>query len=99
MVVSTDAAGNTHDKDTFIKQLEELCTSNLLSIRTLREKTNNISPTTALDAIANSDYLLHSICKNDNISKSIVEHMLRLCPTGVSKPIRDGQMYAVLLRV
>ena len=89
-MVSSDAAEDTKDEDTIIKQLEELCTSNLLSIKTLREKTNNI-PTTVIDTIANSDYLLHSICKNDNISKSIVEHMLRLCPTAVSKPIRDGQ--------
>ena len=88
-MVSSDAAGDTNE-DTLIKQLEDLCTSNLLSIKTLRDKTNNISPTT-VDAIANSDYLLHAICKNDNISKSIVEHMLRLCPTAVSKPIRDGQ--------
>ena len=88
-MVSSDAAGDTNE-DTLIKELEDLCTSNLLSIKTLRDKTNNI-PTTTVDAIANSDYLLHAVCKNDNISKSIVEHMLRLCPTAVSKPIRDGQ--------
>ena len=95
-MVSSDATGDIKDEDTLIKQLEELCTSNLLSIKTLREKTNNISPTAA-DAIANSDYLLHAICKNTNLSKSIVEHMLRLCPTAVSKPIRDGQMYPLHL--
>jgi len=89
-MVSSEAAGETKDEDALIKELEELCTSNLLSIKTLREKTNNISPT-AVDAIANSDYLLHEICKNDNISKSIVEHILRLCPKAVSKPVRDGQ--------
>ena len=89
-MVSSNATGDAKDEDTLIKQLEILCTSNLLSIKTLREKTNHISPTT-VDVLANSDYLLHSICKNDNISKSIVEHMLRLCPMAVSKPIRDGQ--------
>ena len=95
-MVSSDTAGDTQDEETLIKQLEELCTSNLLSIKTLRDKTNNI-PQTTIDAIANSDYLLHAICKNDNISKSIVEHMLRLCPMAVSKPIRDGQMYPLHL--
>jgi len=94
-MISSEAAGDTQE-DALIKQLEDLCTSNLLSIKTLREKTNNIS-TTTIDTIANSDYLLHAICKNDNISKSIVEHMLRLCPTAVSKPIRDGQMYPLHL--
>ena len=95
-MISSEAAGDTKYEDTLIKELEELCTSNLLSIKTLREKTNNI-PQSTVDAIANSDYLLHAICKNDNISKSIVEHMLRLCPTGVNKPIRDGEMYPLHL--
>jgi len=73
-MVSSEEAADTQDEDTLIKQFEDLCTSNLLSIKTLRDKTNNISPTT-LESIANSDYLLHAVCKNDNISKSIVEHM------------------------
>ena len=96
MVSSEADPGDIKDEDTLIKQLEDLCTSNLLSIKTLCDKTNNISPTT-VDAIAHSDYLLHAICKNDNISKSIVEHMLRLCPMAVSKSIRDGQIYPLHL--
>jgi len=95
-MVSSEAARDTQDEDTLIKQLEKLCTSNLLSIKTLRDKTSNISPT-KIDAIANSDYILHAVCRNDNISKSIVEHMLRLCPMAVSKPIRNDEMYPLHL--
>lgn len=68
-----------------MQELEELCSSNSLSIKTLRHLTNTIPH----DIIVKSDdILLHAVCENTNISKAIVEHLLRVCPSSVSKPKR-----------
>ena len=68
-----------------MQELEKLCSSNSLSIKALRHLTNTIPH----DIIVKSDdVLLHAVCENTNISKAIVEHLLRVCPSCVSKPKR-----------
>ena len=68
-----------------MQELEKLCSSNSLSIKALRHLTNTIPQ----DIIVKSDdVLLHAVCENTNISKAIVEHILRVCPSCVSKPKR-----------
>lgn len=69
-----------------VKELEELCSSSFLSLKSLREKTKDI-PQDAV-AVVTSDFL-HYVCENENVTKGIIEHFIRSYPEAAGRK-REG---------
>ena len=74
-----------------VREFEEYCKSDELSIATLREKTRRIPPF----ALSESDAFIFA-CENGRVTRAVVEHFLRVYPdlVGQRRCVETGRVVA-----
>ena len=76
-----------------VREFEEYCKSDELSIATLREKTRRIPPF----ALSESDAFIFA-CENGRVTRAVVEHFLRVYPdlVGQRRCVETGRVVAYI---